>query len=241
MQHELSSTIEEKAKKEEKIVELETNLKRIRDDHLKLETKRFNEVMELKRKVDVLQANQPVSSPSGQPYDLTQSGSSSLERDMRSPVSLWEETPRIMSCNRTSAEDNLLRGSFLNPKKSSMRVRRSDVAQREHSPSGGEKHKEKKESSHRRVRSRSNGRQLWNDRGGNTSSRCMPVESMCPPNSYTERHHNRANPVYYSSGGSNGGRSPPPEMPLLSAIPPPGVKKPAGKRAVGPSLDFKPT
>lgn len=34
----------------------------------------------------------------------------------------------------------------------------------------------------------------------------------------------------YSSGGSNGGRSPPPEMPLLSAIPPPGARKPLGKR-----------
>ncbi|KAJ1360769.1 hypothetical protein KIN20_019824, partial [Parelaphostrongylus tenuis] len=162
---------------------LETNLKRIRDDHLKLETKRLNEVMELKRKVDVLQANQPVSSPSGQPYDITQSGSSSLERDMRSPVSLWEETPRIMSCNR------------------SLHIVR--------------------------VRSRSNERQLWNDRGGNTSSRCMPVESMRPPNSYAGRHHNRANPVYYSSDGSNGGRDSRPEMPLLSAMPPRGVRKPA--------------
>ncbi|KAJ1373699.1 hypothetical protein KIN20_036173 [Parelaphostrongylus tenuis] len=110
-----------------------------------------------------------------------------------------------------------------------MRVCWSDVAQREHSPSGGENAREEKdfEEPHRPVRSRSHGRQLWNDRGGNTSSRCMPVESMRPPNSYAVRHHNRANPVYYSSDGSNGARSPPPEMPLLSAMPPRGVRKPA--------------
>ncbi|KIH65998.1 hypothetical protein ANCDUO_03677 [Ancylostoma duodenale] len=46
------------------------------------------------------------------------------------------------------------------------------------------------------------------------------------------RRHGRNNYIYYSSGGSNGGRSPPPEIPLLSAVPPPGVKKPMGKRVI---------
>lgn len=246
LQRELCSTIEDKIKKEEKIIELESSLKHMRNEHLKLETRRFNEVMELKRRVDVLQANQSLA-PSGQTYDLTQSASS-LERDSRSPVSLWEEAPLTMNHSRINAEDGILFGSFSNSKKGPMHVRRSDIIQREHSPSDGEKHKERKESSHRRIRSRSNGRKLWNGRVGDSSSRHAPVEPTCPPSSSAEfgteasnRRRNRTNTVYYSSGGSNGGRSPPPEMPLLSAVPPPGVKKPAGKRAVGPSLELKQT
>ncbi|KAK5983472.1 hypothetical protein GCK32_021163, partial [Trichostrongylus colubriformis] len=58
----------------------------------------------------------------------------------------------------------------------------------------------------------------------------IPSEHMGYEMESSSHHRNRT--VQVSSGGSNGGRSPPPEMPLLSAVPPPGLKKPAGKRMI---------
>lgn len=247
LQRELCSAVEDKSKKEEKIIELESELKRMRNNQLKLETKRFNEVIELKRKLDVLQANQSLTSP-GQAYDSNQSASS-LERDLRSPTSMWEEAPHTMNRSCAKPYETIFHGiSNRKSEKGSVRVRRSDIVQRGHSPSKEEKHRERKEFAHRRVRSRSNGRQFWSGCAADSSSRYVALEPSRPPISYAEfdtdpisRRHSRSNVVYYSSGGSNGGRSPPPEMPLLSAVPPPGVKKPTGKRAVGPSLEFKST
>ncbi|WKY17187.1 hypothetical protein Q1695_001646 [Nippostrongylus brasiliensis] len=240
LQSEVASTMEEKRKKDEKISELEVELKRMRNEHLKLETKRFSEVLELKHKLDVLMTAQmqPLT-PAVQGYDYV----NKIERDtVNSPSSLWEEAPRPLSSNRaTSPEEDFLFGTFHTTKKGTGRPRRSDRLQMETSPAESEKRKERKETSHRRVRSRSHGRQLWNGRLEDMpAGRHLPADRAAPsahnPGYEMDPHnrrHNRSVHAYYSSGGSNGGRSPPPEMPLLSAVPPPGLKKPAGKRANG--------
>lgn len=248
LQGEFSAIIDERRKKDEKICELEMELKRMRNEHLKLETRRFNEVLELKHKLDVLQTTQmqPLA-PSVQGYDFL----NKHERDLaHSPLSLWEEPPRSMSSNcPTSPDDEYLFSAYPPAKKGPSRARRSDRLKMDNSPSDTEKHKERKETTHRRVRSRSHGRQLWSARKGE-----VPHYMTMDP-SYHQHHtshpnvgadvdphslrHNRSVNVYYSSGGSNGGRSPPPEMPLLSAIPPPGLKKPSGKRVVDQAMEFK--
>ncbi|KJH40403.1 hypothetical protein DICVIV_13645 [Dictyocaulus viviparus] len=188
LKNQLASTVEDKLRKEEKIVELEADLKRMRNEHLKLETRRFNEVMELKRKMDALQANQKVQplSSTGQIYDLNKPANP-LERDIAcSPVSLWEEPPRSMSGHRpVSPDDSFLFGNYMNQKKGSVRIRRSGNIPSDNTPSDVEKRKERKESVHRRVRSRSNGRQLWNDRLED-SSRYLPMEPTFPTISHAE-------------------------------------------------------
>ncbi|VDO74369.1 unnamed protein product [Heligmosomoides polygyrus] len=181
LQGEFSAIIDERRKKDEKICELEMELKRMRNEHLKLETRRFNEVLELKHKLDVLQTTQmqPLA-PSVQGYDFL----NKHERDLaHSPLSLWEEPPRSMSSNWKQ-----LIVVFV--------LEAMDV-------SYGALGKERADVDPHSLR------------------------------------HNRSVNVYYSSGGSNGGRSPPPEMPLLSAIPPPGLKKPSGKRVVDQAMEFK--
>ncbi|GMT04352.1 hypothetical protein PENTCL1PPCAC_26526 [Pristionchus entomophagus] len=88
----------------------------------------------------------------------------------------------------------------------------------------------------RRMRSRSHGR---------TPTQRSSYLNQAPPlymdyqqpmyglDAMARRHSRSGQQLYYSSGGSNGGRSPPPEMPLLPAMPPPGVRKPSSKRATG--------
>ncbi|KAK6033740.1 hypothetical protein OSTOST_00041 [Ostertagia ostertagi] len=246
LQNELAARAEDRRKKDEKISDLEFELKRMRNEHLKLETRRFNEVLELKHKLDMIQTSQmqPIPSPT-HGYDFL----TNLERNAApSPTSLWEEPPRPMSSNRTSTpEEGLLYNAFpTHAKKTSTRARKSTRAQLSNSPSDREK---RKESSHRRVRSRSHGRLLWDGRSSDTSLQYGPMDhtyprSFLPSTEYemetTGHHRNKVVHVCHSSGGSNAGRSPPPEMPLLSAVPPPGLQKPAGKRIIDPGLDAKP-
>ncbi|EYC38479.1 hypothetical protein Y032_0714g1757 [Ancylostoma ceylanicum] len=238
-QAELSSIYEEKRVKDEKIQELEAELKRVRNEHLKLETKRFNEVLDLKHRLDAMQTNHPFTQPVP-PYDLLNQSASSAERDTMTPHTLlWEEAPRALSRNcATSPEDDFSHETSPFTKKGSSRGRRSGPS---YDHPQGDKRREKKESSHRRVRSRSHGRQLWSS--GVLEQSPPFTERSCSSHEFDgnslNRRHGRNNYIYYSSGGSNGGRSPPPEIPLLSAVPPPGVKKPMGKRVVDADFEIK--
>ncbi|KAK5968006.1 hypothetical protein GCK32_018739, partial [Trichostrongylus colubriformis] len=139
LQSELASRAEDKRKKDEKISNLELELKRMRSEHLKLETRRFNEVLELKHKLDMMQTSQmqPLA-PTTHGYDFL----TKPERDdAPSPASLWEEAPRPMSCNRAATpEEDLLYGAFP-AKKAHPRTRRSERAQLSNSPSDREKRK----------------------------------------------------------------------------------------------------
>ncbi|PIO72417.1 hypothetical protein TELCIR_05657 [Teladorsagia circumcincta] len=62
LQNELAARAEDRRKKDEKISDLEFELKRMRNEHLKLETRRFNEVLELKHKLDMIQTSQHINS-----------------------------------------------------------------------------------------------------------------------------------------------------------------------------------
>ncbi|KHJ99757.1 hypothetical protein OESDEN_00266, partial [Oesophagostomum dentatum] len=230
-QAELASLIQEKRTKEDRIQELEVELKRVRNEHLKLETKRFNEVLDLKHRLDAMQTNHQLSN-SATGYDLlNQSVSSSDRETILPPALLWEEAPRAVSRNcATSPEDEFLLETLPIPKRGSMRGRRSDRGVCDQSSFEMEKRREKKESSHRRVRSRSHGRQLWG--GAVLDQPQLYPERSGSSHDLLNRRHSRSSHIHYSSGGSNEGRSPPPEIPLLSAVPPPGVKKPMGKRVI---------
>uniref|UniRef100_A0A7I4Z5U7 Stromal interaction molecule 2b n=1 Tax=Haemonchus contortus TaxID=6289 RepID=A0A7I4Z5U7_HAECO len=250
LQAELTSRAEERRKKDEKIFDLEYELKRIRSDHLKLETKRFNEVLELKHKLDMMQTSQHMQplALKTQCYEFSTKTEGNLSS---SPTSLWEEAPRLLSCNRdtfnvTTPKEDLLGAAFTYSEKTPTRARKYDRTPLTNFP--GERDK-RKETSHRRVRSRSHGRLSWTEKSVDTSTRYVLVEHMIPQSCFpftecgmepAENCHDRAVHIYQSSGGSNGGRSPPPDMPLLGAIPPPGLQKPAGKRFNEPVLETKP-
>ncbi|KAK6762230.1 hypothetical protein RB195_023083 [Necator americanus] len=227
---------EENRTKEEKIQELEAELKRIRNEHLKLETKRFNEVLDLKHRLDAMQKSYPFA-PSVPGYDLLNQSVSPVKKDsVPSHVMLWEEAPRAISRScATSPEEDFLLETLPFAKRGSSRSRRSDRLAND-----VDRRKEKKESAYRRVRSRSHGRQVWS---GEHTPRFTELPKSCSSHGLdlNALHHqyNRSSHMYYSSGGSNGGRSPPPEIPLLSAVPPPGVKKPMGKRVVDANFDIK--
>uniref|UniRef100_A0A1I7WJ46 Ion_trans domain-containing protein n=1 Tax=Heterorhabditis bacteriophora TaxID=37862 RepID=A0A1I7WJ46_HETBA len=246
LQTELVSLNEEIRKKDGKIKELDFDAKKLRNDYLKLETKSFNEVMGLKHKLDALQTTQalPISAPN---FDLLNMSGESMDHNIAPSrgALLWDEPSCPSVRNKTTSPEDLMSSTMPVLKRGS-RSRRSDRVQRDISPSDVERKREKDGTS-RRVRSRSQCRQPYTGMGGMMGGPIPPYISNgpgFPPMQHDlslgmgfpeplNRRHSRSGRVYYSSGGSNSGRSPPPpEMPLLSAIPPPGLKKPTGKRAV---------
>ncbi|VDO07796.1 unnamed protein product [Haemonchus placei] len=124
---------------------LEYELKRIRSDHLKLETKRFNEVLELKHKLDMMQTSQQMQPLALKThcYDFSTKTEGNLSS---SPTSLWEEAPRLISCNRetfnvTTPEEDLLGAAFTYSKKAPARARKYDRTPLTNSPGEREKRK----------------------------------------------------------------------------------------------------
>lgn len=233
-------------KKDEKIRELTSEFKRVELEYGKLEAKSFHDVMKLKKELDdykmqPLLGNQMSSRDMFNTSDLGQFHQRQLGSPLDEP--LWDE-PENMSNHVAplQQDDYFSSGSMTMPSKRRS-SRRSDhrlVAAMggmsgEMSPSDREeKSKSKKDGVHRR-RSRSHGRQMpmYNDPyamaympGSSDSSFMSQNAPGFPP-----LRHSKSGHLHYSSGGSNGARSPPPEMPLLSAIPPPGARKPMSKRA----------
>ncbi|KAK6061554.1 hypothetical protein COOONC_00779 [Cooperia oncophora] len=112
----------------------------MRCKHLKLETRRFNEVLELKHKLDIMQTNQlqPIASMAHDYEFLT-----NAERNIApSPTFLWEEATSTETCNRPpTPEEDLFHGVFARDVRGSSRARRSYRAQLSDSPSEREKRK----------------------------------------------------------------------------------------------------
>ncbi|CAD6185619.1 unnamed protein product [Caenorhabditis auriculariae] len=231
-------------KKDDRIREIEVELKVLRSEYMKLEAKSFHDVMVLKRQLDDYKTSQ-ILSQSSMPMASRDafSANTSLDGDegriglsphRNDPI--WDEPSHDYSKNGPSMPPSDFYPVGQLAKKT--RSRRSDrLLMGENSPSDNEKSRTKieKKDPHRR-RSRSHGRQSYADPLGN-----VPYLTGFPSDSSYQNmaslgfvalsgRHSKSGQLNYSSGGSNGGRSPPPEMPLLSAIPPPGVRKPTGKR-----------
>uniref|UniRef100_A0A8R1HQD3 Uncharacterized protein n=1 Tax=Caenorhabditis japonica TaxID=281687 RepID=A0A8R1HQD3_CAEJA len=237
-------------KKDDKIRELDAEFKRVQREYTKLETKSFHDVMKLKKELDEyktsqLLGGQNISRDMFNSSDLRPSSDRLGERDRQlgSPLDdpIWDEPEYVPNHQMPplQQEDYFSSGSMTMPSKRRS-SRRSDHRLLagmggELSPSDREEKKSKTAPSRRR--SRSHGRQMpaYND------PYAMPYMPGSSDSSFMSHHapgfqplsgrHSKSGHLVYSSGGSNGGRSPPPEMPLLSAIPPPGARKPTSKRA----------
>lgn len=214
-------------KKDDKIRELDAEFKRVKMEYVKLETKSFHDVRKLNMDVEELKTQ--LSMAGG--VTSSRSIPDRLVSPLQEPI--WDEP-----------EPALQRVVLPLDGYSSMRrrsTRRSQLPFGAESPSDQEK--KQAAPSHRR-RSRSHGRQPPSFHDPYSMNPYLPGSSDSSFMSTSQpqflplnRQHSRSGHLMsnsangpYSSGGSNGGRSPPPEMPLLSAIPPPGARKPLGKR-----------
>uniref|UniRef100_A0A915PLT5 Uncharacterized protein n=1 Tax=Setaria digitata TaxID=48799 RepID=A0A915PLT5_9BILA len=236
-----------------KLMEADQELKRLKAEYAKLETRNFHEIRQYKQTIAALQQQSAeqahLSNPSSNIPDnasvLNISASSSLDRDysvgtglaaLRLPHvrPLWDDDPSEIFSSRGESSllkktdpllnDITLENGNINYKRGS-KPRRS-IRERDHNVGmDGTQSRYKKES--RRMRSRSHGRHP-----GHTDY--YPMLGMPGANldfsnrTILNKQNSKSGTVYYSSGGSNDGRSPPPEMALLSGVPPPGpmIKKP---------------
>uniref|UniRef100_A0A0M3I016 Vegetative cell wall protein gp1 n=1 Tax=Ascaris lumbricoides TaxID=6252 RepID=A0A0M3I016_ASCLU len=239
-----------------KLNEAEQELKRLRAENNRLETRHFHEMRECKQTINALQQSleaaqlAAISKPpdGGNLLNLSSNGSS--DREFGAPFvshlgppplpmirPLWgdDEPAEVFSAGESSVMSGGLRGttspddlSGVGMKKGT-RSRRSYREPRDTSPDLGGQYtsRPKKES---RRRSRSHGRHPYSSGGS-----YMPQVGGMPPafpdlfnGPPLSKRNSKSGNLYYSSGGSNGGLSPPPEMALLSGVPPPGmtIKKP---------------
>ncbi|CAJ0934376.1 unnamed protein product, partial [Mesorhabditis belari] len=256
LQEEARIVDDERRKKEQQLKDVEEELKKLRNDHLKLETKHFN----LSREHRSLMDQRALGAGPGDllgggglgPSGAERMGAGSRSGGLLSGVgfdaSAWDEPPMVQphQTHRIGSSPEDFEAGMPQIRRSS-RSRRSE---RRQSPSDAEGHrrshqpvyqKEPNSPGHRR-RSRSQGRQPYmgyNDYGlFNTAPQRGPLLPN-RPGSHTGGSVGMGGHMYYSSGGSNSGRSPPPEMIAHSAVPPVGLHKPKGTRAVDLNAAFK--
>ncbi|MFH4982786.1 hypothetical protein AB6A40_009495 [Gnathostoma spinigerum] len=236
---------------DDRLNETEEELKRLRSENNRLETRHYHEMRECRQTINALQ--QSLASTKQMFAGGSADGSGSLspnssERDYGSSLApvlgapppqlvrpLWSDNddgadvlfggePSAVGGvgfikSRTISPDDVVRtGSS----KKSPRSRRSMRDVREPSDDANTI-RPKKET--KRMRSRSHGRQPAAFLPGLMPA--IPMGHRFPDvfgDAQYPKRNNRGNLLNYSSGGSNGGVSPPPEMPLLSGIPPSGIK-----------------
>ncbi|EFO89477.1 hypothetical protein CRE_11605 [Caenorhabditis remanei] len=216
----------------------------------KLETKSFHDVMTLKKECDELKSAQYLSGGGGGRDNMFSTNRSISRTDrIASPLvdePIWDEPVDYQTQNHMTSPqemDYYSSGSGVTMPSRRRSTRRSHLIGGE-SPSDLEKKKKEPMTSsgvtqHRR-RSRSQGRQQYPTYpdpyqygihpGSSDSSFLSNLGGFQPLTKRHSKSGHLSGGGHYSSGGSNGGRSPPPEMPLLSAIPPPGARKPMSKR-----------
>ncbi|CAL2035722.1 unnamed protein product [Caenorhabditis brenneri] len=230
--------------KADKVREVESEFKRLKGEYTKLETKSFHEVMTLKKELDDYKSAQILGGGSRDMFSNITARSGSRNDRLASPLEepIWDEPEYVPNHLQQPPQelDYFSSGSMTMPSRRRS-SRRSNLIGVE-SPSDQEKSTSsktaKKDAPTHRRRSRSQGRQypVYQDPylpqylpGSSDSSFMSMGQQGFQP--LTGRHSKSGHlSGHYSSGGSNGGRSPPPEMPLLSAIPPPGARKPMSKR-----------
>lgn len=226
---ELKNTVH---KKENKIQEVENECKRLQREYTKLETKSFHEVMSLKKENDDLKSTQLLGN-----RDMFVAPGAGRNAQLASPIEepIWDEPDYV----QPQEQDYYSSGSMASRRRSSRKSVQPE------SPSDQEQGQRlvKKDAPIHRRRSRSQGRQYPQYPDSYQAQYNLPGSSDSSFLSMGQQQHaQRFHPLsgrhsksgnlsgHYSSGGSNGGRSPPPEMPLLSAMPPPGARKPMSKR-----------
>lgn len=247
-------TLEDDQKlKEKHIDEQNADIKKLRNENHRYETQVFSLQLENKNIKELQQKTaQEMAVAKALVQSNTSSDSTGLLPDRetagsRGPGSrmayepLWDDLFVPVQRNRTTSPEELIPQQL----KRGTRARRS--LYRDPSPSDGERRSHAAQAAplRRTHRSRSAGRHPFNAHDsimdyGIPASRSVNYEPLLVDRSLDNHtmplhsRHSKSTGVYYSSGGSNGGRSPPPEMPLIGAVPPPGIRKPAGKRAEVP-------
>ncbi|CAJ0584505.1 unnamed protein product, partial [Mesorhabditis spiculigera] len=263
LEDELRKAEAERREKEVELKAVEEELRKLRHDHVKLETKHFALNREHRNLMDQKALG---ASPSELLAGLGPSGLDRLGAGSRGGGGLlsglgfessgWDEPPLPPPSSHNNS--HRLGSSPDDFDASSQHLRRSSRSrrsERRESPSDAERshhprrshqpvyQKEPTSPGHRR-RSRSQGRHPfmpYNDLALlNTSTTSRGGGPLLPvrPGSHTGGAVGMSGHMYYSSGGSNSGRSPPPEM-IHQAIPPAGLHKPKGTRAVDLNAAFK--
>uniref|UniRef100_A0A0R3RXA9 SH2 domain-containing protein n=1 Tax=Elaeophora elaphi TaxID=1147741 RepID=A0A0R3RXA9_9BILA len=228
-QEEVRRLEDQKKTVEFKLLEADQELKRLKAEYAKLETRNFHEIRQYKQTIAVLQQQslEPVnlSNPSSNLLDnanvLNISASSSSDRDygvslnsglVAPPLShvrpLWDDEPPEIFSPR--GESSLLKK--VDPLLNGITQDNSNI-----SHNRGSKQR-------RSIREREHNIGVSVD--GMPSHAGPSVDFSA--GTILNKQNSKSGTVYYSSGGSNDGRSPPPEMALLSGVPPPGpmIKKP---------------
>ncbi|GMT33036.1 hypothetical protein PFISCL1PPCAC_24333, partial [Pristionchus fissidentatus] len=261
LQNELKTVEEDKRKTEDRLKEVDGELKRLRNEHLKLETRHFNQMIDMKKQIQLAHQQPSMPNPLNSSDVLNMTSNSSLDDrgslPMDSHSSLWDEPDEteiqtaVHSTRRTPSSE-LLGSSH---SRRSIRSRRSDQrflvdsGSPLDSGSGGEQQRMMggggggmerggpvRVDPQRRMRSRSHGR-VPTQRNSGYGSQAPPMphymDYQQPMYGLDEmaRRHSRSGQQLYYSSGGSNGARSPP--PPIAAVPPIGVRRPSSKRATG--------